>query len=267
MSKNFELMLRAGKSWEVTPTPTPTPTIEKPERIERPQTVIPIRKKHWDGRRRRARLDVDRLAQEESFQLIQRVFFLQTQTAPRVVVFAGVDHGNGCTRICTQAAEALESNGRGPVCLVDANFRSPSLSRVFNTANHHGLADSLFSDEPIRTFAKPLHTDKLWLLSSGSLATDSHGLVSSGRLKARFEELRNEFDHVVVDAPPLTHYPDALALARAADGFVLVLEANSTRREAAIRISDNLRAAQIRVLGAVLNKREFPIPDALYRKL
>jgi protein-tyrosine kinase len=262
MSKNFELMLRAGKSWEV----APTPKIEKPEKIERPQTVIPIRKKHWDVRRHRGRLDVDRLAQEESFQLIQRVFFLQTQT-PRVVVFAGVDHGNGCSRICIQAAEALESNGRGPVCLVDANFRSPSLSRVFSAANHHGLADSLFSDEPIKSFAKPLHTDRLWLLSPGSVARDSHGLLSSSRLRARFDELRNEFDHVVVDAPPLTHYPDAVALARAADGFVLVLEANSTRREAAVRISDNLRAAQIRVLGAVLNKREFPIPDVLYRKL
>ncbi|MGC2333798.1 MAG: CpsD/CapB family tyrosine-protein kinase [Candidatus Acidiferrales bacterium] len=263
MSKNFELMLRAGKSWEV----APALKIEKPEKIERPQPAVPIRRKHWDGHRRRGRLDIDRLAQEESFQLIQRVFFLQTQTPPCVVVFASVDHGNGCSRICTQAAEMLETNGRGPVCLVDANFRSPSLSRVFNTANHHGLADSLFSDEPIRSFAKPLHTDRLWLLSSGSLATDSHGLLSSGRLRARFEELRNEFAHVVVDAAPLTHYPDAIALARAADGFVLVLEANSTRREAALRISDNLRRAQVRVLGAVLNKREFPIPDALYRKL
>jgi Mrp family chromosome partitioning ATPase len=92
-------------------------------------------------------------------------------------------------------------------------------------------------------------------------------LLSANRLKARFEELRNDFDHVVVDAPPLTHYPDAIALARAADGFVLVLEANSTRREAAMRISENLHAAQVRVLGAVLNKRDFPIPDALYRKL
>jgi capsular exopolysaccharide synthesis family protein len=263
MSKNFELMLRAGKSWEV----APAVVIEKPDKIEKPQHVVPIRKKHWDRRRRRGHLDIDRLAHEESFQLIQRIFFLQTQTSPRVVVFAGVDHGNGCSRVCTQAAEALESSGRGSVCLVDANFRSPSLARVFNVANHHGLADSLFSDEPIRSFAQPLHTEKLWLLSSGSLPTNSHGLLSSGRLKARFEELRNEFDHVVVDAPPLTHYPDAVALARAADGFVLVLEANSTRREAAMRISENLRTAQIPVLGAVLNKREFPIPDALYRKL
>jgi len=45
------------------------------------------------------------------------------------------------------------------------------------------------------------------------------------------------------------------------------LEANSTRREAAVKVSENLRAAQIRVLGAVLNKRTFPIPESLYSKL
>ncbi|HTX16007.1 MAG TPA: CpsD/CapB family tyrosine-protein kinase [Candidatus Baltobacteraceae bacterium] len=276
MSKNFELMLRAGKSWEVAPAveiekPARPERVEGPKPVERVQPVqhiVPIRKKHWDGRRRRGRLDIDQLAREESFHLIQRIFFLQTQTPPRVVVFAGIDHGNGCSRICSQAAEALEGNSRGTVCLVDANFRTPSLSRVFNTTNHHGFSDSLAGEGPIRSFAKPLHTDSLWLLSSGSLAGgDSHGLLNSVRLKARFEELRNEFDYVLVDAPPLTHYSDAIALARVADGFVLVLEANSTRREAAVRISENLRAAQIRVLGAVLNKREFPIPDALYRKL
>lgn len=268
MSKNFELMQRAGKIWEVAPPPPPEKTEKKLDRLERPASVVPIRKKTWDRRRRHVgRLDVDQLAREESLRLVQRIFLLQAQTPPRLVVFAGVDHGNGCSRICAQAAEALESNGRGSVCLVEANLRSPSLPKIFGTVNHHGLTDSLFSEESIRSFAKPLHSDGLWLLSCGSLAADSPALLNSGRLRSRFEELRNEFDYVIVDAPPLTHYSDAVAIGKLADGFVLVLEANSTRREAALRISDNLRAAQIRVLGAVLNKRTFPIPDRLYRKL
>jgi Mrp family chromosome partitioning ATPase len=47
----------------------------------------------------------------------------------------------------------------------------------------------------------------------------------------------------------------------------LVLEANSTRREAALQVAENLRAANIRILGAVLNKRTFPIPETLYNRL
>jgi Mrp family chromosome partitioning ATPase len=72
---------------------------------------------------------------------------------------------------------------------------------------------------------------------------------------------------VLIDAPPLTRYSDAIALGQLTDGFVLVLEANSTRREAALKVSENLRAAHIQVLGAVLNKRTFPIPESLYNKL
>jgi succinoglycan biosynthesis transport protein ExoP len=96
---------------------------------------------------------------------------------------------------------------------------------------------------------------------------DSPNLLNSDRFKLRFEELRKEFDYVLIDAPSLTRYADATALGRLTDGLVLVLEANSTRKEAALRVMENLRAAQIPVLGAVLNKRTFPIPESLYQRL
>jgi Mrp family chromosome partitioning ATPase len=51
------------------------------------------------------------------------------------------------------------------------------------------------------------------------------------------------------------------------DGFILVVEANATRREAALQVAENLRAANVRILGAVLNQRTFPIPEKLYSKL
>jgi Mrp family chromosome partitioning ATPase len=107
----------------------------------------------------------------------------------------------------------------------------------------------------------------VWFLSSGSLTPDSPNLLNSDRFKLRFEELRKEFDYVLIDAPSLTRYADATALGRLTDGLVLVLEANSTRKEAALRVMENLRAAQIPVLGAVLNKRTFPIPESLYQRL
>ena len=72
-------------------------------------------------------------------------------------------------------------------------------------------------------------------------------------ISARFDELRKEFEYVLVDSPPLTRYPDITALGRLTDGLVLVLKASSTRKEAALEVIENLRAAQIEVLGAVLN--------------
>jgi len=203
----------------------------------------------------------------EALRLVQQIFLLQTQEPPRVVVFSGIDHGNGCSRISASAAEILAKNARRPVCLVDANFRSPALPELFGTTNHHGLTEALLQPGPIGSFVKPLNRSNLWLLSSGTLAADSANLLSSDSLRERLSELRQDFDFVVIDAPPLTRYSDALVLGQHSEGLVLVLEADSTRREAASVAVASLRAANVPILAAVLNKRTFPIPEAIYSRL
>jgi len=254
MSKNFELMQRASKEREI---------VLVPERQASPARVNGNGKGHRNG----AGLDLDRLAREECLRLVQRIFLQQAGECPRAVVFAGVDHGNGCSRACVSVAEMLAGNTPGSVCLVDANLRSPSLPRFFGVTNHRGLTDALFQGPPIRNFARQLQPENLWLLSCGSPPADSHGLLHSDRLKTLLSDLRKEFDHVLVDAPPLSQYADAITLGQLADGVVLVVEANSTRRGAALNATQNLRAAQIQVLGAILNKRTYPIPESLYQKL
>lgn len=252
MSKNFELMHSIGVETHTKPTV---------------RTRVQVWSAETNGKKNGHLPPLDEVAHEESLKLVQRVFMLQTQGAPHVVVFAGIARGNGCSRICSAAARTLAKNVTGSVCLVDANLRSPSLAESFRIPNHHGLTDSLREEKPIRTFAGQLGPENLWLISSGSCSGESLSLLNSNRVKARFEELRTEFDYVLVDAPPLTHYADAITLGRLSDGVVLILEANATRREAALAVTENLHASKIRILGAVLNKRTFPIPDSLYRRV
>jgi Mrp family chromosome partitioning ATPase len=208
-----------------------------------------------------------RWANDEALRLVQQVFLLQAQEAPRVVVFAGIDHGNGCSQICASVAEILAKNASRPVCLVEANFRSPALPEMFGTTNHYGLTEAILQRGPIGLFAKIVNQDNLWLLSSGSLAADSPSLLTSDRLRDRVADLREEFEFVIIDAPPLTQYSDALALGQLSDGLVLILEADSTRRESASAVAASLRSASIPILAAVLNKRTFPIPEAIYKRL
>ncbi len=252
MSKNFELMQSSGIDLQSPPVRPPQPGLRLTEdreayRIDRGSPL-------------------DRRAQEESAKLVQRIF-LQADDGPRVVVFAGIDHGNGCSRVCAQSAEILARHSPGTVCIVEANLRSPSLPGLFGVANQRGLTDAVLKEGPIKDFAHRLLPQNLWLLSCGSLTPDFADLLSSEKLKSRLCELRREFDYVLVDAPPLNPYTDATTLGRLCDGMVLVLEASSTRREAARKVTESLRAAQIEILGAVLNKRAFPIPESLYRKL
>ena len=65
----------------------------------------------------------------EALRLVHQVF-LSAELTPGVVVFAGMDHGNGCSQICASVAEILASDTLRSVCLVEANFRSPVANRL-----------------------------------------------------------------------------------------------------------------------------------------
>jgi len=209
---------------------------------------------------------LDHMARQEVLRLVQSVF-QSKDVERRVVVFAAISSGSGCTWISARTAEALASVTAGPICLVDANFRTPSLPEVFGTTNHFGLADALRHERPIREFVKPLKSANLSLLSCGSTPEASVSLLSSEKMKRIVDELRAEFDYVLIDAPPFGTYADTFSVGQLGDGLVLVLEANATRREAAARLAERLRDMKVNILGAVLNKRTFPIPDTLYQRL
>jgi len=249
MSKNFEIMQQlANNSWS--------------RRTE-------VNDQLFAGARQGSASRTHASLQAEALWLVQRVFLQQSQeVSPRVVAFTSVNHGEGCSSICVTVADALSQNIDGSVCVVEANLRSPALPALFHTTNHHGLTDSLFTEGPIRSFAKPMTSDKkLWLLSSGGLTVESTNLLSSEKLKGRLTELRAEFDYVLIDAPPLNRYGDALAISPLTDGFILVLGARSTRRESAQMVAKTMRTAGIPILAAVLNNRTFPIPEKLYNWL
>lgn len=248
MSRNFDLMQEMERDQAF-----------HSNRVIEPAFPIPGEGRDWDAHRH--------LTSDSTLRLVQGIFLQQAQESPRMVVFAGIDHGNGCSQIAASVAESLARNAPGAVCLVEANFRSPALSRMLGTTNYHGLTDALLEEGSIRSFLKPVCNESLWLLSSGPLAADSPNLLTSERMKVLSAELCKEFHFVIVDAPPLTRYADAIALGQLSDGIVLVLEANSTRREAALTVAESLRSSGIKIIGAVLNKRTFPIPEGIYSKL
>jgi capsular exopolysaccharide synthesis family protein len=248
MSKDFELMQQLEKEKSFRPGFADAPAFSRRDPSAVTQASM-------------------RAVSEEAFKLAQQIFLLQGQVPPKVVIFAGVDHGSGCSQMSASVAEILAKHSRRPVCLVEANFRSPALPELFGTTNHHGLTDAILHTGPIKSFAKLISGDNLWLLSAGALAEDSPNLLTSEFLRERMAELRENFDFILIDAPPLTRYSDAIVLGQQSDGLILILEAGATRREAALVATSSLRSANIPILAAVLNKRTFPIPQLIYNKL
>jgi Mrp family chromosome partitioning ATPase len=102
---------------------------------------------------------------------------------------------------------------------------------------------------------------------AGSPVANPFSLFESASISALIEEMRKEADWVLLTAPPVNAYNDAVALAKKVDGVVLVLEAEQTRWEVAQSAKERLEDARANILGVVLNNRKFHIPGWIYRRL
>jgi len=186
-------------------------------------------------------------------------------SGPKVVSFSGITRDDRSSWICARAGEALAEQVDTSVCIVDANLLSPQLHVHVAAANNIGLAEALTTKGPIRNFSIPLREKNLWLLPSGSVNRGFY--PSMERYRERFAELREAFDYILVGAPALSCETEATFIGQLADGVVLIIEANHSRRETVRRAKEQLESAQVELLGAVLDQRTFPIPEGLYRRL
>ena len=260
MSRHFELLQRAERDRELFGD-IAWPSANLP-------ATAPASKPAAAAKAKPAGPGLDAVVRDEVAKLVQRLFLLSANgSGPRTVLFTGIEHGDGSSWICARASQMAATQLAGSVCVVDANFRAPTLHEHFGVPNDRGLADAAVAPGRVRDFARRLEDGNLWFMPCGSSVSDLAMLLSSDRLRVRLAELRTEFDRVLIDAPPVGIYSDAAVLGQLADGVVLVVGANSARRETARRAKESLAAAKVRVLGAVLNKRTFPIPEALYRRL
>jgi Mrp family chromosome partitioning ATPase len=251
MSKNFELLQQVEFGLGVAPATTAGADVAAPYLA--PPTSQSLS-------------SLEPTVREEAQKLVQRLFFASEKNAPKAVVFAGIDESVGSTRVAAVAARVLAASVPGSVCLVEGNLRSPSLATALGMNSESGLLESLRQDGSVRKFSTQI-ADRLWFLPSKDPVLDSLSLLNSDRMRGRVGELRREFDYLVMNAPPLNSFADGMALGQLLDGVVLVLEANATRREAALRVTENLKTTKIPILGAVLNNRTFPIPNVLYKRL
>jgi Mrp family chromosome partitioning ATPase len=256
MSRNFELLQKLGKELDIF-APDAETEIEAPMG---PQEVEAVPAKP-------PRFDMDPRQRDEVTKLVQRVFLVSESGGSRVVTFCALEPGGDSSWICSRAAEMLAAQVTGTVCVVDANFVQPSLHLQFGTECGNGLTDALQHSDAIQRYLRPSGVRNLWFLNCGSEAHQWQALLGSDRMRARLAELRAEFDYVLIDAPALNPSNDVMALGHASEGVVLVLKANSSRREVARKAVKDFENASVRVLGAVLSDRTFPIPENIYKKL
>jgi capsular exopolysaccharide synthesis family protein len=261
MSKNFDLLTQADKDSQLFGVPGLTSQ----------SVAMDLSQTRLDGSHEeflnQFQFELGELARQQVAKLAQRLFHsLQDTNRLRAVMFCGIEHGDGTSWLSAQVARLVASQGSRTVCVVDANFRTPTLHIFLGVGNRRGLWDAIRQEGAIRNFLEKCPTPNLWILPAGGESVPYMTLPSE-RLRERIAELRAEFDVLIFDSAPFEHSSDAVTLGKLLDGVVIVVGAHSTRRVAAQKAKEQLDAAELRLLGAVLNKRTFPIPERLYRRL
>jgi hypothetical protein len=203
----------------------------------------------------------EEFAREQIRGLVRKVFFSKAERPVRQVVFSALDPETDVRNICRSVGEGLALETAGNVAVVGAYPRVlPSAEACQSEVTGCPEKDA---NPPLRQAATRVHSN-LWLVPGAGKAGDQGGTAA---LHSYLGEIRSVFEYSIVEGSPAGESNEAMATAQFADGIILVLSAQRTRRIAARRVKEMLEAAQARILGTVLSERIFPIPEGIYRRL
>ena len=191
----------------------------------------------------------------------------QGAVAGRVITVTSAQAGEGVSTISRRVALSL-THHLGDTLLVDAHLcrasNEPTEGRV---APAPGLAEAIAGTSAIESLIAVDEKKQLHLLPAGYCARHSMLLVASSDFDRLMLLLRRRYKWIVIDAPPIALVQDAAAISRAADGTIIVVRAECTRTEVVAEAQRVITRAGGKILGAVLNRRRYYIPNWLYRTL
>lgn len=183
---------------------------------------------------------------------IARTKVAHHQLKPRVLAISSPDVGDGKSTTALNLGWALSRIAEKRVLVGDVDFRRCSVARALSIPSSPGLADVLRRSRRLSEAIVQIKGQaNLYVIPAGESCTDSSELLSSGAWEAAVREIRNQFDYVVFDCPPVGMGADYEVIVRECDGVVLVLQPDHTRRELCYRAIESCRGDKF--VGVVLN--------------
>jgi capsular exopolysaccharide synthesis family protein len=205
-----------------------------------PQSELVVVREPWSG-------------VAEAFRGVRTALLLSgADEPPRVTLVTSAGAGEGKTMASLNLALALAQAG-ARVILVDADLRHPRAHTALGAANDAGLSSVLLGRTALPNAVQTIEEPPLALLPAGPVPSNPSELLGSARMGMLLTHLRDAYDFVIVDTPPVLAVTDAVLLARDADGVILVVKGEHTPRALVRRARDRLTLAGTRVLGVVVN--------------
>jgi capsular exopolysaccharide synthesis family protein len=201
-------------------------------------------------------LDAPHSITAEAFRNLRaNLFFAVPPEHSGVMLVTSPSGGNGKTTIASNLAISIALSGRR-VLLIDTNFRRPGLPRAFTGMRAEGLSNLLIGQGRLEDVVTTTAVPGLDVLSAGPIPPNPAELLGGGYLRELIAEGRTRYDQIIFDGPPFLLVSDAMVLAGAVDGVLVVCQYRATSRGALQRTKSQLDTINARIFGAVLNRVE-----------
>ena len=169
----------------------------------------------------------------------------------KVIMVTSSEPGEGKSTTAGNLALCL-AQGEKKVILVDCDLRKPSLHKKFKISNIVGLSDVMIGKEELVT-AMHRYNNNLVILTSGKIPPNPSEMLSSKAMTALLDTLKQNFDYIILDTPPVQAVTDSQILATKADGTILVVRAERTKKDSVQSAINLLKKVNADVIGTVLN--------------
>jgi len=180
------------------------------------------------------------------------LLFGRKSEAGQVVLITGTAPQEGKTTTLVNLAKLLSASGEKTLVL-DFDLRRAQLHARLNLTREPGLTNFFAKHERIETLIRPTRVPNLFALTAGALPPNPPALLARKDMADFLEQLRRDFEWILLDSPPLASVTDALLLARHADMSVFVVQHNKVDKKLVKRNVAALRKATPNLLGAVIN--------------
>jgi succinoglycan biosynthesis transport protein ExoP len=151
------------------------------------------------------------------------------------------------------------------VLLIDADLRRPSVHKTLGMGPRSGLSNVLTGSATVQqTITLSPILSNLYILPAGTPPPNPAELLASANMKELIDQLRGQYDHIVIDTPPTLSVTDAVVLSPRADATILVIRSGQTTKQALRRSRDILMQVNAHVAGVLLNAVDLTSPDYYY---
>ncbi len=190
----------------------------------------------------------------EAYRNIRTSLLLSfSERPPQTIVISSPNPAEGKTTTAINTAIALSQTG-ARVIIIDADMRKPRLHQILTRGNGLGLSNFLSGRTSLESIITPTRIANLSYIPAGPLPPNPSELIGSAIFKKMIQALKEQFNHVVFDSPPVLGFADTTILSTLVDGVVLVVLGGKTPKETLQRAKDILFQVEAHILGVVINR-------------